>query len=284
MCLLAVCVDRKLSTEEFTVAWKNNSDGVGFGWCENNEVHFHKGFMKLKNAMAFYKDFKPNLHVVHFRQSTCGGVVPCLTHPFVIGGLKHFKGNVYIGKKSILFHNGIITDWKKHLTSLALSGIKLPKPINDSMVMAIVVGKLMQNANLSMDDILNDEAGKFAVVHADKVNWYGVFHEINGVHFSNYSYFYDKSAKWYDNTYDYSDTRFNYHSKHKNKHHPCYHDKFNRLWVWSHIKNLYELDIYRDKQAYFNTNNELMYWHDKLQIYVHDKYFAGILPKVGERW
>ena len=94
--------------------WCRNSDGAGFMYAKDGQVHIEKGFMKLAALKAALKkvgksvDLKNTAVVMHFRITTHGGTKPENTHPFPItdsiGMLKKLKQTAKVG----VAHNGII--------------------------------------------------------------------------------------------------------------------------------------------------------------------------------
>jgi len=212
MCLLAVASKRKMTKEEFNNAWGSNPDGVGIGWYDGTKSHFVKGLMKQKKAWDYYdKEVNVFPHVIHFRYSSSGGISPDLTHPFIIGKTSHEPTQEYNGTRDMLFHNGVIHDWMNLLTILALNKIKVNKPYNDTMVLAVLLG-FYKLAGYTYEDFLGDIAGKFVILRKDGLEMYGDFVDEKGISFSNTTY---KTSHYYNYNYDkdYWKTKYNYDDK-----------------------------------------------------------------------
>jgi len=76
----------------------------------------------------------PLPHVVHWRTATSGGILPEMTHPYKMTEDSELftQGDLDV---SVLFHNGIISDWQASLLNLVTSGQikRMPKgPMNDT--------------------------------------------------------------------------------------------------------------------------------------------------------
>lgn len=183
MCIIAVCLKRKMTPGEVHECWKTNDDGAGIAWMENDKVRVKKGFMKEDDFKAFYQEFPENIeHVAHFRTSTAHGVVPELTHPFVINT---DSPNVieYEGDDSVLFHNGIWSDWEKQTFQFFLNnGVRVPDGVwSDSRALAVICNRLGTN-------VLALVSGKFAIVTKTGIFVRGDYEREEGILFSNSGY------------------------------------------------------------------------------------------------
>ena len=188
MCLLALMESEKMTKEEFETAFKSNKDGVGFAYRKKEGNFFIKGYMELNGAWEFYdKNVNSFPHIVHFRAGTAGGVSSHLTHPFIIGKTTHEEADIYCGKKDLLFHNGCLTDWKGLFFTLAINGIKLQEPYSDTMVLAVMLGK-MKSAGYSYDEGMKNFNGKYIIMTLDEFIVIGDFIKDGGRLFSNSGY------------------------------------------------------------------------------------------------
>ncbi len=184
MCVIAVCGNRKMTEEEIENCFKCNSDGVGIGWSENGMSRYSKGFMSLDSFLSHYEEIDTIPHIVHFRNSTSGGVKQELTHPFVISKDSALSLE-YEGKESVLFHNGVISRWEDDLLDFYIRKNKhIPNGHwSDTRFMAILVHHLGDTV------IRFKKGGKYVILTPKgKVIMFGKFEEKDGVHFSNDSY------------------------------------------------------------------------------------------------
>lgn len=193
MCIIAIAADRKLTEEELDACFKNNSDGAGIAWATpTGKVHMEKGFMKIEELKTFYQNDIPLPHVLHFRIATSGEVNREMTHPYLMTEHSELSisGNLDV---PVLFHNGVIFDWKNLLANMVTSKQIEGMPqgqMNDTRTAAI-----MASIPSIGDDILAVLSGKFVKVSPDGyVTRWGDFEEVNGVYFSNSSY---KKATYY---------------------------------------------------------------------------------------
>ncbi len=213
MCIIAYCKYRKLNNEELKNCFITNSDGIGIGWQKKGLVYFKKGFMNLESFKEFYKDFSHFPHVVHFRTGTSGGKTPELTHPFKISLENPLEGKT---RKGVLFHNGVISNWREKLNLVAYycirKGIKFPDgEFSDSRAVATLLSILGLNYMETID------TGKFIILLPYKLILYGNFIEEKGIYFSNASYFGTK-VYTYGGGYEYGGYGYgHHHSNHVKK-------------------------------------------------------------------
>ena len=192
MCIIAISRDRYLTEQEITNCFQSNSDGVGMAYViPGNKVRVRKGFMTLDDFLGFYDGFKVEnsefvSHVVHFRTATSGDVSREMTHPFVMTPMSELAVEEDT-EKSVLFHNGVMGDWKTLLVNMVTSGQipGMPKgPMNDTRVAAIMSS--LPNVG---DDILEVLSGKFVKVQPDgRIIRWGHFEFDTGIFFSNNGY------------------------------------------------------------------------------------------------
>lgn len=180
-----------MTDQEVENCYRSNPDGAGMAWAENDRVSVRKGFMTLDAFNLAYADFQlshPEFipHVVHFRVATSGGSSPEMTHPYKMTP----DSELLVSEDtdaSVLFHNGVIPDWKTSLINMVTSKQipKMPKgSMNDTRMAAI-----MASVPTIGDEILEVLSGKFVKVQPDGtiIRW-GKFEFENGVYFSNTSY------------------------------------------------------------------------------------------------
>jgi hypothetical protein len=110
-----VRVHGKVSRKLLEEAWAINPDGAGIAWADGKEVHWRKGFMRLKDFVEFYYEGTPSpigSHVMHFRLASAGGDDQSFTHPFPVStefrDLYKLSGST---TKAVLFHNGTVPDF-----------------------------------------------------------------------------------------------------------------------------------------------------------------------------
>lgn len=87
-----------LTEETIKTSWLHNSDGAGFMYHEDNQLHVTKGLMSLKDFEEAYEPHKEKETVVHFRIKTHGNKDAANTHPFLV--------DQDLG----MVHNGIISN------------------------------------------------------------------------------------------------------------------------------------------------------------------------------
>jgi hypothetical protein len=180
MCQIAVCEKRPLTEKEIDEFWRSNSDGAGVAWFEGGKVHYKKGFMKLEEFKKWYmrRCHYLNLHVVHFRLKSSGDRVPELTHPFPVE--PQFNLSMEGTADAVLFHNGTVSDYRNYLILLSLiKGVKIPKHVSDSAVMAVLVYYCGEN-------ILNEGYNRFALLRNGEVELFGSWKQEDGIMLSSY--------------------------------------------------------------------------------------------------
>lgn len=188
MCIIAICHTRPMTPQEIENCFTNNSDGAGFAWpTEEGTVHVEKGFMTLDALLDWYENTEiPLPHVGHFRTATSGEKNREMTHPYKMT----VDSELVIREdtpESVLFHNGVIFDWKNLLLNMVTSKQipAMPKGcMNDSRMAAI-----MSSIPTIGDDVFEVLSGKFVKVAADgTITRWGQFEEANGILYSNDAY------------------------------------------------------------------------------------------------
>jgi hypothetical protein len=183
MCVIALCNTRRINKPEFFEAFRCNKDGAGMAWREEDKMRYVKGIMKDKDAWACYNDLiKENNfpHVVHFRVGS--PVIPELTHPFIISKDSELFLN-YEGNQSLLFHNGIVSNWKSLLLPIFIVNKIIPEgEFSDTRMVAILINDLGEK-------VLEFVDGKYAIFDQEKLKYFGSWEEESeGIVWSNKSY------------------------------------------------------------------------------------------------
>ena len=163
---------------EFEYANKINPDGIGIAWIgPSGMMQWHKG-LGLLDLQALVPHV-PKPYVVHFRIATSGGVSPELCHPFPIS--RNVTTEVEGRAKRVIFHNGILMDWKELLTkSLIATGRRLPLgPWSDTRAMAFL-------AHHYGEEILNLLDEKIVMLSSKGLKFFGNgWFEKDGCSYSN---------------------------------------------------------------------------------------------------
>lgn len=155
--------------------WEANPHGAGVSWIEKHKVFFEKGLMTFEDLVALVEGL-PRPYVVHTRIATVGGVIPILTHPFVIApdSPLAFGGSA----ERLLFHNGHWSGWEDAAKELP----PLEGDISDSRAMAHIMahkgGKHLRTLVASSQRVVT--------VSKRGIRWFGPgWREFNGIWTSN---------------------------------------------------------------------------------------------------
>jgi len=114
MCVIVIKpAGTDISAHNLSGMFEANSDGAGLAFISNNSIKVEKGFFSLKKLKKRLKQLTDVELVLHFRYATHGIINKAQTHPFVI------SKNTWTAKckqatpqvHSVLFHNGIISDY-----------------------------------------------------------------------------------------------------------------------------------------------------------------------------
>ena len=183
MCVVAICQKKRIPHDEFLEAFRCNDDGVGMAWRTNGTIRYIKGLMKDKEAWETYKTNVPEdafPHIVHFRKGT--PKCPDLTHPFLCTEESEIILN-YEGKDSVLFHNGVVMNWKTTLLNIFVKyGKTIDGEWSDTRMVAMLVHLLSEKALEFVD-------GKYVIFGTDIAKYYGDWcKEEAGIIWSNRSY------------------------------------------------------------------------------------------------
>jgi len=206
MCIIAVKpVGVQIPTDDtIRNMWYNNSDGAGFMYMKDGQVHIEKGFMTLKSfnegldrVLKEINSFETPM-IFHFRIGTHGGNIPENTHPFPItenlAGLRKLSLSVPLA----VVHNGIIP-------------IDARKGISDTM--EYVLTQLAPMYKMKRD-FYKDKYGQKVIYNAIRskmafldstgnIELIGDFTPADGILYSNSSYLPRYNyAKWDDKFWD----------------------------------------------------------------------------------
>lgn len=183
---------KSISKDLLHRCWKNNPNGAGFMFSENEKLVVKKGYMKWE---TFWNDYnieqnKKGLKfdmVIHFRISTSGGITPENTHPFMVN------------KNLAMVHNGIISNCEvlnsnKPDTQNFIENIlqKLPDNfLRNDVLVELISGYINASKLVFMDnngkiDIINEQLGKWE----------------NGIWYSNDTYKFSYKSYVYGNKFD----------------------------------------------------------------------------------
>jgi hypothetical protein len=201
MCLIAICVDQKMTLEAIRRAFFENDDGASITWMnDKRKVEYIKGISSVEEiynlSLATELPF-----VIHFRKTSTGlKTDPLLTHPFEISKESPLK--LYGETERVLIHNGTEVDWRK---CLAASGLSIPKDkdgkpqdMSDTRAIAMILSQHKNN------NFLHSATGKFVVIGHNSVTdeqafrYYGDFSEEDGILYSNLIWKWSKTYGWYD--------------------------------------------------------------------------------------
>lgn len=197
MCVIAVYgKGTPFNYGELKTCFKNNPDGAGVMWQENDHVHIRKGFMKSKPLMSFLTTLPNNVdRVVHFRIATSGKVGGACCHPFpVVDDLKKMMETDTIAKVAYT-HNGILTDYTPK------AGLK--SPFSDTMVFGKDVLAHLLKSNIDLFDPVIDtmiestiDGDRMVIMDKESLTTMGRFYTstASGAMYSNETY---KKARYH---------------------------------------------------------------------------------------
>lgn len=122
MCVLYVCEEKIPSLKRLEANQWLNDDGNGVAWIEKGKVRWQKGIV---TAYALHSLMKvlPLPIIAHQRMRSAGTTCPELTHPFPVNDRVDLR--LAGTAKSVLFHNGTVSDWEKDLER-ARGFVKMP--------------------------------------------------------------------------------------------------------------------------------------------------------------
>jgi predicted glutamine amidotransferase len=188
MCVIVYSFTGKKEKEEnIKRMFEENAHGIGFAYKDKQSIIVRKGFMKLDEFLAFYKEFQEGIeHVIHFRLASAGSVSAIFTHPFAldriqIPPLTNYKAN------SVLFHNGNIDYYPLLIHILPVLPKEQRKKLlslnfSDTYILSLYIS-IFQIPNL-----LEHLKSKFILFSINKTKIYG-FWEKEG-------YFYYSNTNW----------------------------------------------------------------------------------------
>lgn len=190
MCIIAICQKRKLTDDEIKNCFERNPHGAGLAYYDNETVYYKKGLMSKYDLIKEYEKIDIFPHVVHFRIGTSGANSPDLTHPFIVSEKSPLQLN-YEGPESVLFHNGIYSEWQSLETVLSSAGITLKGDRNDTRIIAAWISRFGPK-------IIKNIMGKYVIVKNNEIVYYGKMDDVDGILFSNDGY---KPLYGYGNTF-----------------------------------------------------------------------------------
>ena len=113
MCIIAI-KDKGINLPDETILetmFKHNSDGAGFMYAKDGQVHIKKGFMTykaFKKAIDKIENVKDIPLVMHFRIATSGGIDCGACHPFPISNKRKTLRKTDFVTDIGIVHNGVI--------------------------------------------------------------------------------------------------------------------------------------------------------------------------------
>lgn len=207
MCVILVCVDKKPSYNTVHQCFRENPDGFGIAWCENEKIKYKKGITTVDKIYEQIQAVELPF-TCHFRKASVGGYSRYLHHPFEITDKSELKLEGECDR--ILFHNGTFPYWRATLEAAQLTipkeninGAMVEEPMSDSRSIAMVLAKL--GGPSDKYEILRHIGDHFIVFDAkdNKIWMYGDFPLEDGINFSN--------LKW--KTYHHQTSYIGYHSQ-----------------------------------------------------------------------
>ena len=182
MCVIAVCIERRLSEEEIEMGWDKNPDGAGIGWVEDGRTVYMKGLMEKEEFIKTYRNIDILPHIVHLRDASTGiPVNPKLTHPFIVSEKSPIRLR-YRGIKPVIFHNGTIKDWMNYYEMFIRSkGINIREDsLSDTRIMAMIWAEKGEETFYIL------APGRVAVLYpSGEIKRYGEWFEKDGIFLSN---------------------------------------------------------------------------------------------------
>jgi hypothetical protein len=178
MCQVFYCPREVPSRDLLWEANRANPHGIGFAWVENGRVNWSKGYddRRFEEAAELFES-KLFPKAIHFRLATHGGKDMDMTHPFTITRLS--KPELSGRTASVLFHNGVWTDYDDHIIRGVMSGT-IPKGalnhnMSDSRAMAVLAG----NFGERILDLMNLDGEKVLILRGNgsSVRW-GTWYDI----------------------------------------------------------------------------------------------------------
>ena len=190
-------------------AFDFNPDGAGLGWVKDGLVSYSKGYVSYKDFVNHMSDIIDDTsmdRVIHFRITSRGKTSKRQCHPFLLSDDARESGLLdYMGKRTIMFMNGTITD-QKLITGLNDTASFIIDTLYDSNL------KYDNDADLNIISRLT--GAKWAIMTTEGVSLVGDFTLSEGRYYSNtyhmmisaYSKDYTNGYGWYDEYfYNYDD-------------------------------------------------------------------------------
>lgn len=209
MCLISICIERRMTLEEMCKAWFINGDGAGIVWMNDKtcRVEYIKGITEVTELYEHSKAMDLP-HVIHFRLASIGGKDELLTQPFEISKDSPLK--LHGSCERVLLMNGTDIRWR---FALAAAGLTIPldekgkeEGMSDTRAFAMILSQHKNNEFLRNS---TGALGKFVDLGFHKndkdnpkswIRHYGDFDEDDGILYSN--------LKWKWSGYHYQRTKF----------------------------------------------------------------------------
>jgi len=166
---------KTVSKETLAQCFKANSNGAGYMYARDNQLHIHKGFFSFDEFYESYKPVEQEKCVIHFRIKTHGDISADNTHPFQVSNDLAFV------------HNGIINikeDNKKFSDTWHFNEAII-KPMyrdNRAFIKRLYNQELIKSFIGSSKLIFLDSKGRSTIINPDRGVWE------DGVWYSNTSF------------------------------------------------------------------------------------------------
>lgn len=196
MCIIVYKPEEEVMPEEkvLRTCFRNNPDGSGFMYRNNDHIVIKKGFMKFDDfysALTKIPDVVNKDVVMHFRIATHGTVCPENTHPFPvtrnINSLRKLDARV----RYAIAHNGIISGY---------DATKNKHNLSDTMMFVKTLEHAMNDTN-AVKETLRVTYGRFILLTPTSTILSGEWVFNNGIMFSNSSYEERIYTQYYDKYY-----------------------------------------------------------------------------------
>lgn len=173
----------EVSEEHLRNGYANHSDGAGFAWSQDGQLHVVKGIFDVEKVIEQYNKIKQYACLIHFRKATHGKIDKTNCHPFLFND-----------GKLALIHNGVLPikctidglSDTAHYVKLVLEPMvkRNGVPINDGALQYLLATSIGSDKMAIMDC-----DGNTYVINEDKGTWEG------GVWYSNSSFQYAYSRQ-----------------------------------------------------------------------------------------
>lgn len=241
-------------------AFDFNPDGAGIGWVKDGLVSYSKGYVSYKDFVNHMSDIIDDTsmdRVIHFRITSRGKTSKAQCHPFLLSDDSREAGLLdYMGKRTIMFMNGTITD-QKLISGLNDTASFIIDTLYDSNL------KYDNDADLNIIDKLT--GAKWAIMSTEGVSLVGEFDMIEGRYYSNTYHTFIRS---YSSDYDYTSYNDDYFYNYNDDYWYEKNDKDEEDYIFYHNENTYhytledlidedDADFYDDVDLVENNNEAL---------------------------